>query len=684
MRALVCAFAMALSNCLVLTACGSPPAEPPPKPQFGTWGVDTAAMDRSIRPGNDFFDYVLGSWVKKAQIRPDDTCTGTDLDIQDKLDSDIASVVKGAVAQRAAKGEVSQQIGDMYRSYMDEPAMNKRGLNPIKPFFTAIDGIVDRAGLNSVMVSNNRMHTSIDDPFPVGVTIDPHDPTRHLAVITQGGLSLGSRDYYLDQDDAAVKLRANFMAHVERLFNLAGVPDAHAQAERMLALETKMAQVQWPKERTRVVENVSNFMPRSEVEKLAAGAPLKEMFDAIGYPSNTDFQVGMPEVLTKTAQLFATEPIESWKSYMRYQVIAAYGRFLSSPISDEGAAFSRQVSGQQERAPREERAVSFVDGVMGDAVGERYVQTHFSERTKDEVLALVDNLRMAYKARIENAKWMSPETRNEALKKLAALVPKIGYPDKWEDYSLLNIVPDDLFANVRGLEDWASKKNLEDLIKPVDRIEWNITPQTNNAYYSPRLNDIVFTAAILQPPNFDVGADPAANYGNIGAIIGHEMSHAFDDQGRKSDSLGRQRDWWTPADAARYQSEVDKLVAQFNGYEPLPGVHINGTTTLGENIADLAGLRMAYDAYKRSLGGKEAPVIDGFTGDQRFFIAYASSWKKLCRPETQRIALQSDPHSPEKYRVNGIVRNMDEWYSAFGVTDSDALYLKPEDRVRVW
>jgi putative endopeptidase len=681
MRAFIRVLAVGLSTGLVLTGCASPP---PPKPQVGTWGVDIADMDKGIRPGDDFFDYALGTWVKKAQFRPDKTCTGTDLDIQDKLDGDIASVVKGAVAEHAAKGSISQQIGDLYSSYMDEAAMNRRGLEPIKPFFTAIDGIHDRPGLSSVLVSNNKMRTSINDPFPTTVTIDPNDPSRYMAVILQGGLSLGERDYYLEQDADTVAVRTKFVAHVERVLGLAGFQDARAQAQRLLALETKMAEVQWPHERTRVVENVSNFMPRSEVEKLANGAPLREMFDALGYPPNTEFQVGMPEVLTKTAQLFATEPLESWKSYMRYQVIAAYGRYLSTPISDEMSNISRSFSGQQQRAPTEKRAIAFANGVMGDAVGERYVATHFSRQTKDRVLALVENLRTAYAARIDNANWMSPATSAEAKNKLAALVPKIGYPDKWEDYSSLAIAPDDLFGNVRSLEEWASKKIVDDLDKPVDRVEWNITPQTNNAYYSPRLNDVVFTAAILQPPKFDVAADPAANYGNIGAVIGHEMSHAFDDQGRKSDSLGRRRDWWTPADAERYQREVDKLVAQFDGYEPLPGVHVNGTTTLGENIADLAGLRVAYDAYKLSLNGAEAPIIDGLTGDQRFFLAYAGSWKTLCRPETQRLRLQSDTHSPEKYRVNGIVRNIDEWYEAFGVKDGDALYLRPEDRVRVW
>ena len=334
--------------------------------------------------------------------------------------------------------------------------------------------------------------------------------------------------------------------------------------------------------------------------------------------------------------------------------------------------------------PRDKRGVYRVSNKLGDPVGEHYVDAHFSQQTRDEARALVENLRTAYGKRIDAASWMAPETKKEAQAKLAALVAKIGYPDKWKSYATVKIHADDLVGNENNLSVWSWNDNVSKLGKPIDRTEWGMTPQTNNAYYSAQLNDIVFPAAILQPPKFDPAADPAANYGAIGATIGHEMSHAFDDEGRKSDGTGMQRDWWTPADAERYVRESDKLVEQFNGYEPLPGNPINGKLTLGENIADLAGLRIAYDAYKLSLGGKEAPVIDGLTGDQRFFIAFAASWKEICRSETERNRLLSDVHSPAKFRVNGIVRNMDEWYAAFNVQPGDSLFLKPEDRVRVW
>ncbi len=680
---LVRTVAATLAAGLVLIGCDHP-AQQPPKPKVGAWGVDLADMDRSVRPGNDFFDYVLGTWVKTAKIPPDKVCAGVNLDIQNQLDADLKAIVEGAAGKHAPVGEISQQIGDLYASYMNEALLNKEGVEPVRALLASIDAINDEAGLDAVLVSFNGK-TQVDDPFPVSVDIDPNEPTRYIPNIWQGGLSLGDRGYYVNTDPESVELRNKFVAHAARLLGLAGYGDSQQQAERLLALETKLAEVQLPQEEERNVDKTNNIMPRAEVEQLGQGAPLREMFDALKLPTATDFQVGMPDVLHATAGLFATEPWNAWKAYLRYHVLHAYGGELSTPFADELFDFyGRTMAGAQKRAPRDERGVSRVSNGLGDPVGELYVNAHFSQQTRDKARALVENLRRAYSRRIDAASWMAPETKKEAQAKLAALVAKIGYPDKWKSYASVKIRGDDLVGNENNLTVWSWNDQVSKLGKPIDRAEWDMTPQTDNAYYSARLNDIVFPAAILQPPNFDPAADPAANYGAIGATIGHEMSHAFDDQGRKSDSTGRQRDWWTPADAERYVRESDKLVDQFNGYEPLPGVHINGKLTLGENIADLAGLRIAYDAYKLFLGGKEAPVIDGLTGDQRFFIAFAASWKQICRPETERLGLLSDVHSPAKFRVNGIVRNMDEWYAAFNVQPGDSLFLKPEDRVRVW
>lgn len=683
MRVFVRTVAGSLAIGLVLVGCDRP-ASQPPKPKVGAWGVDMADMDKSVKPGNDFFDYVVGAWVKNAKIPPDRVCAGVNLDIQNQLDADLKTIVAGAAAKHAPAGEISQQIGDLYASYMDEGLLNKKGVDPVRPLLASIDGINDRPGLSGVLVSFNGK-TRVDDPFPVSVDIDPNDPTRYIPNIWQGGLSLGDRNYYVNADAESVDVRNKFVAHAAKLLGLAGYADSQQQAEQLLALETRLAEVQLPLEDARNVEKTNNMMPRAEVERLGQGAPLREMFDALKLPVATDFQVGMPDVLHKTAGLFATEPLDAWKAYMRYHVLDAYGGELSTPFADELFDFyGRTMAGARERAPRDKRGVSRVSGGLGDPVGELYVDAHFSQQTRDRARALVENLRAAYRTRIDEASWMAPETKKEAQAKLAALVAKIGYPDKWKSYATVKIDAGDLVGNDNNLAVWSWNDEVSKLGKPIDRAEWSMTPQTNNAYYSPRLNDIVFPAAILQPPNFDPAADPAANYGAIGATIGHEMSHAFDDQGRKSDGTGRQRDWWTPADAERYVHESDKLVEQFNAYEPLPGNRINGKLTLGENIADLAGLRIAYDAYKLSLGGKEAPVIEGLTGDQRFFLAFAASWKEICRPETERNQLLSDVHSPAKFRVNGIVRNMDEWYTAFNVQPGDSLYLKPEDRVRVW
>ena len=683
MRVFVRTVAVSLATGLVLVGCDRP-AEQPPKPKVGAWGVDTAEMDTSVRPGNDFFDYVVGRWVKTAKIPPDKVCAGVDLDIQDELDADLKAIVEGAAAKHAPAGDISQQIGDLYASYMDEALLNAKGVEPVRPLLASIDAINARPDLDAVLVSFNGK-TLIDDPFPVSVGIDPNKPTRYIPNISQGGLSLGDRGYYVKTDPESLGLRNKFVAHAARLLGLAGYPDSQQQADQLLALETKLAEVQLPQEETRDVEKTNNIMPRAHVEQLGQGAPLREMFDTLRLPAATDFQVGMPDVLHKTAGLFATEPLDAWKAYLHYHVLSAYGGGLSKPFADELFDFySRTMAGAQERAPRDKRGVSRVSGGLGDPVGQLYVDAHFSQQTRDKARALVENLRTAYGKRIDAASWMAPETKKEAQAKLAALVAKIGYPDKWKSYATVKIHPDDFVGNANSLAAWSWNDEVSKLGKPIDRAEWDMTPQTDNAYYSARLNDIVFPAAILQPPNFDPAADAASNYGGIGATIGHEMSHAFDDQGRKSDGSGMQRDWWTPADSERYVRESDKLVEQFNGYEPLPGNRINGELTLGENIADLAGLRIAYDAYTLSLGGKDAPAIDGLTGDQRFFIAFAARWKEICRPEAERNQLLSDVHSPDKFRVNGIVRNMDEWYAAFNVQQGDSLYLKPEDRVRVW
>ena len=671
-----------LVTALVVTGCPGP-QEQTAKPQFGTWGIDTADMDPSVRPGDDFFDYALGSWLKTAKIPDDKACVGVDDDLETVVDDDLKSIAEQAANEAPPNGQ-PQQIGDLYSSYMDEATLDQRGAEPVKPYLAAIDGVTDRAALAAVLVQFNEK-ISVLDPFPTAVVIDPNEPTRYVPQIWQGGLSLNDREYYLKEDAESVELRTAFTQHVERLLGLAGYADATAQAQQLLSLETKLAEVQWPFEDTLDVDKTSTIMTRQEVEKLGAGAPLNAMFDALKFPAQADFQVGMPDVLAKTGALFADQPVDAWKAYLRYQVLSEYAKYLSKPFAEEVFDFyGRVLSGKETQAPLWKRAVGYMTDAMGDALGQPYVAEHFTQTTKDQALELVEHFRTAYAAGIDNAAWMSDQTKKEAQAKLMAMVPKIGYPEHWKSYDAVEIRRDDLIANVIGLGKWSHNDAISKLGRPIDRSEWTTPVQTINAFYDFQLNDITFTAAILQPPYFDPLADPAANYGGIGGVIGHEMSHGFDDQGRKIDSTGDLQDWWTTADADRYQSKADRLVTQFDSYEPLPGIHINGEATLGENIADLAGLEIAYQAYQLSLGDKEAPVIDGLTGDQRFFIAYAESWKELCRDEIERDYLLTDEHSPARYRVNGIVRNMDEWYAAFDVKEGDELYLAPEDRVRVW
>ncbi len=673
-----------LSLTVVLAACADPEPQQPAKPRLGTWGIETADMDRSIRPGDDFFGYALGSWLKTATIPDDEVCIGVNEDIQNGVTDDLHSVAEQAAGEAAPTDRTSQQIGDLYTSYMDEKPLDARGIEPVKPYLSAIDQVTDRSSLAALLVAFNK-ELSVPDPFPVSVQIDPNEPTRYVPQLWQGGLSLEDRKYYLNQDADAVELRTAFVKHVERALTLAGYPDAASQAQQVLSLQTKLAEAQWPLEDTLAVDKTNTIMTRQELEELGAGAPLADMFDALKLPAQTDFQVGMPDVVTKTATLFATEPVKAWQAYFRYQLLSEYGDYLAKPFADEMFDFyGRVVSGKQTRPPRWKDAIDYANDSMADALGQRYVAERFAPSTKTQALELVDNFRAAYAARIDDVAWMSADTKTQAQAKLAAMVAKIGYPDHWKTYDDVSIRRDDLMNNVIGLGQWQWSDGRRKLGRPIDRSEWTDPAQISNAFYNFQLNDITFTAAILQPPFFDPLADSAANYGGIGAVIGHEMSHGFDDQGRKMDSTGKLRDWWTTQDAERYQRAAERLVTQFDSYEPLPGMHINGHATLGENIADLAGLEIAYQAYKLSLGGQDAPVIDGLTGDQRFFIAYAASWKQLCREESDRDYLLTDVHSLAKYRVNGIVRNMDEWYTAFDVKEGDDLYLPPGERVRVW
>jgi putative endopeptidase len=677
MRTLWLAGAAAAISCSMVLAQG-------PKTVWGGWGVDLTTRDQTTKPGDDFFRYTVGGWLKKTEIPADRTFTGVDLIIDETyLKPRLRAIVEDPAGAKAPKGSAAQQVSDFYASYMDTKAIEARGLTPIQSDLAAIEAIKTKADLTALIARHFR--EGVRTPISGWIDIDSKNPNRYLVRFWQGGLSFGDRDYYLKDTDEFKTLRAAFVAHAGRMLNMAGFKDGPAQAAQILALETTLAKDYWPVEKSRDDELTYNLWRKADFSSKAPGIDWPSVFKIAGIDGQSEFLVSQPEAFAAIARAVDRMPLEQWKSYLRYQVLQSWATSLPARFEDEHFAFyGKALRGQKAQQERWKRGMDFLDGVLGEAIGQVYVAKHFPPSAKADVLGMVAVFKRALGQRIQDAKWMSASTKTEAMAKLNAFGAKIGYPDQWRDYSTMSVSRDDLVANMRQATEWQYRFDLAKLGKPVDRSEWFMTPQTNNAYYSPQLNEIVFPAGILQPPYYDEGADLAVKYGSIGATIGHEMGHGFDDQGRKSDSKGQLRDWWTKEDAARYTAEAKKLVAQYSTYSPVTGIFLNGQQTLGENIADLAGLIVAYDAYQLALGGKSAPVIDGYTGDQRFFLAYAQSWMTKTRDERLRDQAVTGVHSPAEFRVNGVVRNVDAWYAAFGVKPGDKLYLKPEDRARPW
>jgi predicted metalloendopeptidase len=675
----------AVTIALVLAAAPALTADSarPTKPVYGSWGLDYTAMDKSVKPGDDFFGYMNGRWLKTAPIPSDRTYNGIDVAIDETLKPRLRGIVEAAAQPRAERTPSEQRIGDLYASYLDEKTIAAKGIEPIRADLAAIDGLKANSDLPPLLA-----RLSVDgaaSPINGYRDIDARNPTRYLFRFVQSGLSFSDRDYYLKDTTEFKDLRAKFRAHVEKILKLAGFADAASQADRVLAFETKIAQAHWPLEKARDDELTYNLFKRGDFDAKAPGFAWAALLSAAKLDKFNEFLVSQPDTLAAVAKLVGTGSLDDWKAYLRYHVVVAYASYLPKAFEDEEFDFYRRiVRGQKVQEPRWKRGINLVDGLIGEAMGRVYVGKFFPAYAKADMQQLVSNFKIAFAKLVDKATWMSASTRAEAHKKLQAFVAKLGYPDKWRDYSSLTIARDDLAGNVRRAYRFQWEYDLGKLAGPIDRGEWFMTPQTNNAYYNPTMNEICFPAGILMPPYFDPAADLASNYGEIGATIGHEMSHGFDDQGRKYDWKGVMRDWWTKEDAARYTSEANKLVVQYAKFSPVQGLHLNGQQTLGENIADLAGLIIAYEAYKLALGGKEAPVIDGLTGDQRFFLSYAQSWKTKYTPERLRDMTVSNVHSPAEYRVNGVVRNFDAWYAAFNVKPGDKLYLPPAERARPW
>ena len=653
---------------------------PATKPVFGSFGVDLTTRKATVKPGDDFFASANGAWLDTFTIPPDKASYGIFTKLDDEARANVRKIIEGAAGAKPAPGSIEQKIGDYFASFMDTAKIEADGINALKPDLDRITAVKTPAELA-------RLFGEVGFQSPVGGYIgqDDKDPEAYFVNLVQSGLGMPDRDYYLRDDPKLKETRVAYLAHVGRMLTLAGVPDGSAKAARIVALETKIAQAHWARERTR--DAIANYNPkrRAELSSFAPGLDWQAMLDAMGLGAWDRFNANTPTAVKGIAALVASQPLEDWKSYLTYHHVHNHAPYLPKAVDDENFAFFGKVlSGREKQRERWERGVDLVNGGLGEAIGQVYVKQHFPPEAKAKIDALVENMKGAYKANIEKLEWMGPETRAKALEKLASLRVKIGYPNKWKDYSSMAIVPGNVLANARAAEEWSWRFDVAKLGKPVDKDEWLITPQTVNAYYYPPTNEITFPAAILQAPAFDPHADEAVNYGGIGAVIGHEIGHGFDDQGRLYDAKGALNDWWSKADDASFKKRSAGLAAQYGAFEALPGLKVNGQLTLGENIGDLGGLGVAYQAYRRSLGGKEAPVIDGLTGDQRFFLAYAQVFRTKYRDEALRTMVLSDAHSPAQFRVNGVVRNVDAWYAAFNVQPGEKLYLAPDQRVKIW
>jgi putative endopeptidase len=653
------------------------------KPEIGSFGYDTTGMDKSVKPGNDWGRFTNGKYLDQLQIPADRSNYGMFTKLRDLSQERTRTLVEAAAANPGAKGTDTQKVGDYYASFMDEAGIEAKGLKPLQPLLGDIAAINDRKALARQMGELVRL--GIDMPVGASVLDDLKKANLMSAYVGQGGLGMPDRDYYLDtKNPKFAETRTKYVAHIEKMLTLAGMPNAAARAQAIYDLEKKIATAHWSQVEQRQVDKLYNPVARTAIDSTYPGLDWATWLSATGLDKQGEVIVAQPSAVTGITKLIGTEPLPVWKDYLTFRTLEAAAPFLPKAFVDENFAFTGNVlNGQPEIQPRWKRGADSTANVLGEAVGAIYVEKYFPPEAKAKADELVKNIIKAMDVRLSNLTWMDPATKKAAREKLASFKPKIGYPEKWRDYSRFDVVRGDALGNAMRAQAFEYQRNLDKIGKPIDKSEWGMTPMTVNAYANPLWNEIVFPAAILQPPFFDAQADPAVNYGGIGAVIGHEISHHFDDQGRKFDKDGKLTDWWTPQDVERFKKLTDQVVAQYGAYEPLPGTKVNGELTLGENMADLAGVNVAYDAYHASLGGKPAPVIDGFTGDQRFFLGFSQIWRQKYRDAALLRQLTTDPHTAGHYRPN-VVRNLDSWYAAFGAQPGEALYLTPEQRIKVW
>ena len=648
-------------------------------------GIDVAAMDTGVRAQDDFFRYTQGKWLKDVDIPSDRSSWSAFSIAQERVEQQVSAIIGEAASQKNAKaGSEAQKMGDFYTSYVDEKRRNELGLAPLKAERARIGALKDKRELAGLMARFDRI--DVGGPLGMGVGQDNKDSTRYIMGISQSGLGMPNRDYYL-QDEARLKdIRTKYQAHIGKMLALAGHHDAEAKAAQIVALETEIARAQWSAVENRDPVKRYNKHTLAQLRTLAPGIDWDAYLKGVGAAGKVDAViVSQPSYVAALDKLIAATPLDTWKSYFEFRLLSAYAPYLSQPFVDEGFAFRGGVlGGATANRPVEKRAIAEINRNLSEVVGKAYVAQHFPAERKQQVLDMAKNFITAFGEGIDQLEWMSPETKKQAHTKLSKINVKIGYPDKWRDYSGLKIVRGDLVGNVMRSREFGHEYMINRLGKPVDRSVWSMSPQTVNAYYSPTLNEVVFPAARLQYPLYDANAEPAVNYGSVGISIGHEISHAFDDKGSQYDGDGNLRNWWTEEDAKQFAARGKVLVSQYAGYTPLPGYNVNGELTLGENIADNAGAIMASRAYKIYLKGKPGPVIDGFTAEQRIFMGLSQARKGKARDAALISQVKSDPHSPSEFRVNGSLRNHPGFYEAFDVKPGDKMYLEPKDRVIFW
>ena len=681
----VLALATALSACAttpVTEPAASPIAPsaaetpaPAPKPEFGTFGFDTAGMDTSVAPGDDFYKFANGTWAKNTPIPADKANYG-----MFALLEDLSQERTRAIVEEAAK-DPNSKIGTAYTAFTDTASIEAAGLAPLKPWLDEIAALNSKADYPA-LAAKAGIH-GIGTPFPFFAGQDDKNPERYVPTMFQGGLGMPDRDYYLSSDPKIVATRAQYLEFLTAMLTEAGAANAAARAKAILDFETKIAKVHWTRIESRDSDKTYNLMTVAQLQSRAPGFDFKRYL-ADSRVNFGEIIVSQPSAVIGTAKLISATPLQVLKDQLTVRSLRTFAGVLPKSIDDTVFAFyGTALSGTPEQQVRWKRGVDFVTAAISDDVSKIYVERYYPPETKAAMDELVRNVIAAMGRRIDGLTWMKPETKVRARAKLANFRAKVGYPDRWKDYSTLEIRSGDAFGNAWRAAEWRHEDNVSRLGQPIRRWEWGMTPMTINAYANFGMQEVVFPAAIIQPPFFDPHADPALNYGGIGAVIGHEISHHFDDQGAKYDEHGRLNDWWTKEDVAAFERLTKELVAQYDAYEPLPGMHVKGAMTVGENIGDLAGMTIAYDAYRHSLGGKEPPVIDGTTGDQRFYLGWAQVWRRNYREANLRQRLLTDPHSPSEQRV-WVVRNFDKWYNAYNVQPGQKLYLTPEQRVRIW